>query len=341
VAVQTSTAGVSGVTGSGISSVTTEDVTVSTTTGTAVSLSSVGGTLSFTSVSSNGAANGILLTNTTGSFTVTGDGANTSLGGNSSGGSILASTGSTGTNGVGIALVNAQNVTLQRVNVSATDLQGILVRNSTGFKLEYSKINGATSDAIMFDKPNAGTVTGTVHDTTIGTAAVTNSGSLNGNGIFLATVGTGSIGLTIENNDIRQVRQNAGISALNTGGAFTVDLKITGNTIGNLGTGAPAGILVGSGSPGEHSVTVCAAVTGNDVHGTGPGGAGDIQVYVGDSDNLMRLPGLTPSSGASQAQIQSFLVTSNNFAGTDAEAFIDAGAAFGSAYTGAGTCTTP
>ena len=49
-------------------------VTVTTTTGTAVSLSDTSGTLAFESISADGAVrNGISLTNTTGSFTVTGD----------------------------------------------------------------------------------------------------------------------------------------------------------------------------------------------------------------------------------------------------------------------------
>ncbi|MEZ5577673.1 MAG: hypothetical protein R3F44_19345 [Candidatus Competibacteraceae bacterium] len=51
------------------------EVSVTSTTGTAVNLSSLNGTVTLTSVSANGAANGIVLDTTTGSFTVTGSGA--------------------------------------------------------------------------------------------------------------------------------------------------------------------------------------------------------------------------------------------------------------------------
>jgi trimeric autotransporter adhesin len=60
-----------------ITGVNVSEVSVATTTATAISLSSLGGTLSFYKVSANGAAKGIALSSTTGSFSVVGDGTNT------------------------------------------------------------------------------------------------------------------------------------------------------------------------------------------------------------------------------------------------------------------------
>ena len=93
-------------------------VTVTTTTGTAVSLSDTGGTLTFESISATGAVNGILLTNTTGSFTVTGDET-----------SVLIGTGGTITNtiGDGISLRNVVHASFSRMNITHSGVRGIFI----------------------------------------------------------------------------------------------------------------------------------------------------------------------------------------------------------------------
>jgi hypothetical protein len=72
--------------------------------------------VSLTSVSASGAANGIVLANTSGSFTVTGDGTTTSglLNRNGSGGTI------TGSAGHAVSLTNASDVTLRQMNITNT-----------------------------------------------------------------------------------------------------------------------------------------------------------------------------------------------------------------------------
>ncbi len=147
-----------GVTGSGATGLTVNQVSVTTTTGVAVNLANSGGTVSFTSVSANGAANGIVLQNTTGGFIVTGDG-NTTQGGNNSGGTIQSTTGD------GISLTNTTNVSLNNMNFQNTAGHGI---NGTGvntFSFTNGKINGAgtASDhsCVSFDDLNAANVSGT------------------------------------------------------------------------------------------------------------------------------------------------------------------------------------
>src|SRR5207249_2077526 len=102
-------------TGGGTVNVSGSNNTITATTGTAVNLSGVGGAVSLMSVSANGGANGLVLQNTTGSFIVTGDGNDTSVGGNGSGGTISNMSGADGAvAGTGVYLSNAQNVTLRR-----------------------------------------------------------------------------------------------------------------------------------------------------------------------------------------------------------------------------------
>jgi DUF4097 and DUF4098 domain-containing protein YvlB len=109
-----------------ITGVTVSDVSVTTTTGTAVNLSSTGGNLSFTSISTSGASTGLLLTSTTGNFTVTGDGTGRA---NGSGGSITNATTSAldATTASGTIALNSMNVTL---NTSA--IRGMLFDNNAG-----------------------------------------------------------------------------------------------------------------------------------------------------------------------------------------------------------------
>ena len=124
--------------------------------------------ISQTSVSANGGTNGIVLTNTSGSFTVAGDG---SLARNGSGGTITAVLDD------GIALTNASNVTLQSMNLtnngdtaptltdassltgdhtvqisggSGVVLSGVLIQNPTGsgiVALNLSGTNRINSDS--------------------------------------------------------------------------------------------------------------------------------------------------------------------------------------------------
>ena len=139
-----------GMSAGAVTGVSVSETSIATTTGTAVSLNGTGGVLNFKSISSNGAANGISLTNTTGSFTVDGDGSNTTLGGNSSGGTIQNSTGANGTNsGNGVYLNNAQNVTIRRMHITNNSNFAISGVNISDFGLEYSTIDGTNGDAAV------------------------------------------------------------------------------------------------------------------------------------------------------------------------------------------------
>jgi hypothetical protein len=129
--------------------------------------------ISLTSVSATASApNGIYLKNTSGSFTVNGDGTNTSVGGNGSGGNIANTAGADGAiAGNGVYLDNAGNVTLRRVTINgANQNHGIRgINGNSGFTLEFSTVSGTNGT-------NAALSEGSVRfDNLTGAAAITSS----------------------------------------------------------------------------------------------------------------------------------------------------------------------
>ncbi len=124
-------------------------VTVTTTTGTAVSLNNAGGAFTFQSVSANGGSRGIYLTSTTGSFTVTGNAGNcTTLDPTCSGGTLQNMTGgddsSASPAGAAVVLNGAQNVSLTRVRIRGNSNYGIRGTSVVGFTLDNSLMDGTT-----------------------------------------------------------------------------------------------------------------------------------------------------------------------------------------------------
>jgi uncharacterized repeat protein (TIGR01451 family) len=150
-----------GITGNGFGTLTvSENVVLSNTTtaGTPIVLNNGALNATFKSISAgnNNAspdpANGIVLTNTTGSFTVDGDGTNTAKGGNASGGTIQHTVGADNTtNGVAVYLDNASNVTLRRMQINDNPNYAIRGKNVSGFTLEYSTVNGNNGTSAIAD----------------------------------------------------------------------------------------------------------------------------------------------------------------------------------------------
>jgi hypothetical protein len=263
--------------------ITTTSGTIGTTTGTAVEITRASSTtplsVALTSISSNGAANGILLKNTSGSFTVVGDGANTTVGGNFTGGTISNATGADGaTAGNGVYLENAGNVTLRRIRVNGTNQNhGIRGVNFSNFTLEFSTVTGTngTSSALHEGSVNFDNLTGTAAITSCfidggledNLNLVNSSGSLNrltisgstfgfnnsasgNNNILIESQNAGTtLNFTLKSSLIKGARTdwiNATTSAGGTmdaviGGPLVAD----GNTFDNLGANAHPSPLAG------------------------------------------------------------------------------------------------
>ena len=80
----------------------------------------------------------MMIQNTTGSFTVVGDGANTAVGGNGSGGTIANKSGANGSTTTGIGVLSQQrttNVTLRRMTINGTNQNfGVRGTSVTGWQ---------------------------------------------------------------------------------------------------------------------------------------------------------------------------------------------------------------
>ncbi len=198
-------------TGGGTVTVTGATNTIVTTTGTGLTVANTAigaGGLTFRSVSSNGAASGIVLNTTgaSGGLTVSGTG---SAG---SGGTIQNST------GAGIALTNVTDVSLAHLNITTGGDDGIYGSGVTNFTLTQSTLtnngNSVTDEGLELDNVagtltlNTVVITGSAHNNvwvdnasgTLSTFAVTNgsyqntSSIMGAHGILLTARGTASIG---------------------------------------------------------------------------------------------------------------------------------------------------
>ena len=236
--------------GSTLTGISVSEVSVATTTGTAVLLSNTGGTLSFKSISANGAANGISLTGTTGSFTVSGDGTN-----NASGGTIQNTTGN------GVLLSGAQNVALTSMSIQNTTGSGVKGSNNcVNFSFVNGTINNSNDDGtaaidesnIAFNAQSVGTEKNLSGTVTITGSTLTNA-LFHGIDIFNFD-GTFS-DVNISNNTLTSATttiasQGSGIRLVAFGSATTVanitKATLSNNTINRFPIGS--GILLNCGN---------------------------------------------------------------------------------------------
>ncbi|MBV9598487.1 MAG: right-handed parallel beta-helix repeat-containing protein, partial [Chloroflexi bacterium] len=255
---------------SAITGVSVNQTSVTTTTGTAVSLSDTAGTISLASVSSNGATPGITLTNTTGSFTVTGDGTTAGSGGTIQSSSTTAK--------AGIVLSNAASVSLNWMIIKNNPTEGINGSQVNGFTLANSTVSGNGTPANVSANNNdgldfsPGSGTGSPNGLT-GTATISNStitGSADNNVTISDT--SGSLNLTVTNSTISNnstTNGNDGIH-VDANDSASATVSITGTTFTNnrgdhfqFSTGA----INTSAATGTNSVTF----SSNTLNTTGPG----------------------------------------------------------------------
>ncbi|MEM8696685.1 MAG: inverse autotransporter beta domain-containing protein [Pseudomonadota bacterium] len=335
-------------TGGGTVSVTGAGNSVATTTGTAVTIS--GGTtigasgVTFRSVSTNGATNGIVLNNSgaSGAFTVTGTGS--TLG---SGGTIQNSAGS------GVLLTNARNVSLTNLDITTTGLHGIQGTTITNLDLTRVRItnpgNAANENGItlvnLLGTAAAGldsrfdsiTITGAADNgIQVDNTAATSAGNL-GNPDLLAIVNS-----TIQNSAV------GGIQFISGGANGNMRLNVTGSTFTNnaavgIATNANDGIVQAS-ITGGNSLTPGAGtqfrgisggatstgqlffnVDGNTITQNGSAGSGPSAIAYAAFDNATvngtiadnTISSTTPGSGAGGTAVSGISVI-NEGSGTSA-----------------------
>ncbi|MEK6281967.1 MAG: Calx-beta domain-containing protein [Acidobacteriota bacterium] len=268
----------------------TENSNTITTTGGAISASgnvaveitrSVGTTplaVSQTSVSANGGTNGIVLTNTSGSFTVVGDGTNTN---NSSGGTIQ------NTTAAGISLTNSQNLSFTAMNIQNILRSGIDGQGVINFVLAFSTINNVgTAAAGQYEESNiAFNDNGAFTNANLtGLVSITNNTLTNArrHGIQIEN-GSGTIsnltisGNTLTSSTVAATSLGTAILVLQQGSAATTSHLTTGtisnNTVNNFPSGEGIAILGGSGNAGNLTPATLGAsgtpiaITSNTVNG--------------------------------------------------------------------------
>jgi uncharacterized repeat protein (TIGR01451 family) len=204
-----------GISGNGFGTLTvSENVVLSNTTTAGTPISVNNGVLAATfksiSAGNNNAspdpANGIVLTNTTGNFTVEGDGTNTSVGGNFSGGTIQHTVGADNTTaGVGVYADTATNVTLRRMRINDNPNGGIRGKTVSGFALEYSTVNGNNGTSASADTDALGSGEDSVRFTNLTGSASVESSVIAGGQANNLHVGnnTGSLDrLTVNNSTV-------------------------------------------------------------------------------------------------------------------------------------------
>ncbi|MDL5056227.1 Ig-like domain-containing protein [Geitlerinema calcuttense] len=258
--------------------------TVNTSSGTIASSSAAaidinGATLgmTLTSVSANGGANGISLQNTTGSFTIAGGG-DTSLGGNSSGGTIQNST------GAGINLNNVASPSFTNVTIQNTQGSGITGSQVSNFTFRNGTITNSGLSAAAF------TSNINFNDNAANTSISMLTGTVNISGNILSNAFysgvdiqnyTGAVSdLTVSGNQITSSTSTAtsvapGIRILAYSGADVTRATISNNTVTNFPSDAGIMVVGGNATEGGNSsdfgvpgsATDIIAITGNTISG--------------------------------------------------------------------------
>ncbi|MBL1264479.1 tandem-95 repeat protein [Methylomicrobium sp. RS1] len=247
----TSGAGFNAINGATAINVTGSGNTLASTTGIAlnVSNSTIGGSgLTFQSISSNGAANGIALNNT-----------------GSNGGLTVSGTGSAGSGGTiqngstGISLTNTRNISLTRMQLNGFSDFAIRGSSVVDFMLDNSVINGVNGNDAAADEGSVrftgltGSATisnsnisggfednfkvvntsGTLDRLTFTSTTIGANSTTDGNdGIGIESQGAGTVlNVTVQNSTFTSARGD--LFQLNVIGNSTADLVFTGNTLSN------------------------------------------------------------------------------------------------------------
>ena len=313
-----------------ITGVTVSEVSVTTTTGTAVNLNGTGGTLTFTSISSNGAANGISLTSTTGSFTVTGTGGTCTVATPTcSGGSIQSSTGA----GILIA-TSAQSINLNSMKIQNSGTRGIQTTGVNGFTLDNS---------IVTDSAGTATDDGLNMANTSGTLTISNSAIANAphNGMTVDNFNTNMTAFNFTNNTIScaagQPCQPSG--SIGNDGLLLV---MRGTSV------LPSGVVSGSTFSGVRAVGVQIQTNDTGRIGVNSGAPGTFALTTGNSfvvqNNTFTGNGQGIDMGTSQVSNMTFQVLNNTIVGklTSPGAIANTASSHAiNAFTAAGAATGP
>lgn len=191
----------------------------------------------------------------------------------------------------------------------------------------------------------AGTITGNV----IGVSGLANSGSAQGSGISLTSVGGGSHTVAVTNNQVRQYN-NQGIllqiGDASVGGNGTLNATVTSNLVAQPGTAAVAknGVHLNAGLTTGDNPQICLDLGGggsqaNSITGSGSGGAAGTDFRLRQRFlTTVRLPGYA-GGNADNAAVTAFIQARNG--GTPTGLVQNAVATGGGGFVGGAGCAQP
>ncbi|WP_407571658.1 beta strand repeat-containing protein [Deinococcus altitudinis] len=248
-----------GIKGSGFGILTTSAVSVASTGGPALDLSTGVLAATFSKLSSsNSTGNGVSLVDTSGALTVSGDGSTASSGG------VISNAAASGVSVTGTTAM--PNLSLNWMNISASKLFGVAYQvpagsaATTSLTLSNSALSDNTANHVQVNLGGAGNATYTLSNNTLSnpttgltggievvsnhTGTATNQGRIVGNTVTLKSDASGA------GNGISVYVNGAGVSAV----------QLSGNTVRNFGTyGIDLAAQQGSG-------TLAATISGNAIN---------------------------------------------------------------------------
>jgi hypothetical protein len=277
--------------------------------------------ISLTSVSSSAGPNGITLTNTSGSFTVTGDGSMTAglFDRDGSGGTLNSTTGDS------VSLTNTQNVTLRQMNITNAALDGVEATGGANVTLSAVDINtpGATNPAPVgsFGAGNgfrANNVTGAIAFDN--NSRVINWQALQSNAVFLHQTSTNFTSFTVDNAFITTSATGAAGVHANLNGTTTGAVTLTDTDLTLIDQNAAQIINNGSGtitSVVQRNNFHDADATGGDGNNTfllALSGSGQMNFTIGganaaDGNTFTNLARLAATAGVLQVQAANGIAT--------------------------------
>jgi uncharacterized repeat protein (TIGR01451 family) len=216
----------------------------------------LGLSVTFDSISASGGANGIVLMDTTGSFTVTGDGSTAGSGGTIQ--NMTTGADNTG-DGIGVSLSNVQNISFSFMQLNDFSNYAVRGNNVTGFTFSDSTVNGNNGNSDAWDEGSvrftnllgSATIsasnisgghednvridnnTGTLDRLTIsnGTTIGANSTNFGNDGVFVVATVSATVNVTVTNSIFNSSRGD--LIQLVAEDSSTMDWIITNNTFEN------------------------------------------------------------------------------------------------------------
>jgi hypothetical protein len=149
--------------------------------------------------------------------------------------------------------------------------------------------------------------------------------------------GAGTTTVSVTGNQVYQYANPYGILiSMKEGAAGGMNATVTGNTVADPGSFAINGIRVDAGAAIGDSGTLCAAISGNSVAGSGPGADTDVRLRQRFTTTI-RLPGYGGANNDTTA-VNAFVAGNNPGADVSSAQNVGGG---GGGFVGGAACPQP